>query len=217
MKALIYKELRLALHPTAVIFLGLGAMLLIPDYPYTISFIYTCLAVFFLFLSGRENRDLFFTACLPVTRGQMVKARCITVGLMEIAQIAVAGLFALLRLAVYPEGRENLAGMEPNMALFGFAFGLYAVFNTVYLPLVYGSNYKCGIPLALAGVAVAGYITLVEGGIQAVPALRQSLDTMDAAYAGIQGAVLAGGALLFALSWLWVSRLSQGRFERVDL
>ena len=35
MKALIYKEMRLVLHPTAVIFLGLGAMLLIPDYPYT--------------------------------------------------------------------------------------------------------------------------------------------------------------------------------------
>ena len=75
MKKLIYKELRLTVHPTMWLFLLLTAMLLIPSYPYYVAFFYMCLAAYFTFLSAREERDVYFTAMLPVTKADMVKAR----------------------------------------------------------------------------------------------------------------------------------------------
>ena len=38
MKKLLYKEIRLGMHPTNPLFLGLSAMLLIPNYPYYVIF-----------------------------------------------------------------------------------------------------------------------------------------------------------------------------------
>lgn len=68
MRQLLYKEFKLATHPTMYIFLLLSAMVLIPSYPYYVAFMYMCLAMFFTFLQGRETNDLFFTAMLPVRK-----------------------------------------------------------------------------------------------------------------------------------------------------
>ena len=62
MKNLMRKELVLAMHPASVLFLLLSAMLLIPNYPYYVICFYTCLGTFFICLTGRENRDIEFTA-----------------------------------------------------------------------------------------------------------------------------------------------------------
>ncbi|MDD4596245.1 MAG: hypothetical protein PHQ30_06030, partial [Candidatus Izemoplasmatales bacterium] len=68
MKNLLYKEFKLATHPTTYLFLSLGLMLLIPSYPGYVSFFYVSLSIFFIFLSGRENRDVFFTVSLPIRK-----------------------------------------------------------------------------------------------------------------------------------------------------
>ena len=73
MKALLFKEIRLALHPTTYLFMVIGAMLMIPSYPYYVAFVYTCLGIFFIFLSARENKDIIFTASLPVRKSDVVK------------------------------------------------------------------------------------------------------------------------------------------------
>lgn len=90
MKQLLYKEFKLALHPTAVIFLALSAMLLIPNYPYYVTFFYTCLGVFFICLNGRENRDIYYSMLLPIRKRQIVKARFLMVAALQLAQ-AVLG------------------------------------------------------------------------------------------------------------------------------
>ena len=51
MKELLKKEFTLALHPTGWLFLGLSAMVLIPNYPYYVIFFYTGLALFFTCLA----------------------------------------------------------------------------------------------------------------------------------------------------------------------
>ena len=61
---LLRKELRLAVHPTSWIFLGLSLMLLIPSYPYYVAFFYTGLGIFFTCLSARENQDISCSRCL---------------------------------------------------------------------------------------------------------------------------------------------------------
>lgn len=71
MKNLIYKEIKLALHPTAPLFLLLSTLLLIPNYPYEVVFFYTCLAVFFHCLSGRENHDIEYSLLLPIQKNRL--------------------------------------------------------------------------------------------------------------------------------------------------
>ena len=74
MKALLNKELRLCLHPTVFIYLGLVLMLLIPSYPYLVSCFFICNAIFFVFQQSRENGDALYTAMLPVSKAQAVRA-----------------------------------------------------------------------------------------------------------------------------------------------
>lgn len=217
MNNLLYKELRLALHPTTIVFLLLGALILIPNYPYMVTFFYTCLSIFFMFQMSRENNDLFFTACLPVARRDVVKARCVAVMLMELAQIAVSALFLLLRQAVYPPDMANLAGLEPNAALFGFSFGLFALFNAIYLPWVYKTGDKVGVPFVVASIAVGVYIVGIEVVIQIVPQLKRALDTMNPGDLVYQLSILAIGIAVWAISMIGVCRCSQKRFERVNL
>ena len=129
MKNLMRKELLLAMHPASMLFLLLSAMLLIPNYPYYVICFYTCLGTFFICLTGRENRDIEFTALLPVRKTDLVRARVFTVMLMQLAQLVIAVPFAVFSSRV---SAENLVGMDANTAFFGFALVLYGVFNLVF-------------------------------------------------------------------------------------
>ena len=66
MKALLYKQLRLVCHPMTPVFCLFGIMVIIPNYPYTIVFFYVTLGLFFSFLNMREQKDIYYSALLPV-------------------------------------------------------------------------------------------------------------------------------------------------------
>ena len=65
MKALLFKELRLAMHPICYVFIVLFPfMILIPSYPLGIGFIYvlTCYPILFLGANkGQQSNDLLFS------------------------------------------------------------------------------------------------------------------------------------------------------------
>ncbi len=216
MKHLLYKELRLAKHPTMFLFLLFSAMLLIPSYPYYVAFIYTCLSVFFVFLQGRENNDLSFTALLPVRKRDIVRARCLLVVLMQLAQVLVSLPCAIVGARINPLG-GNAAGIEANAAFFGLVLVMYALFNLLFLPAFYRTGYRVGRAFLFAGAAVLVYIVAAELLVQCVPALKASLDTFDPAMRGTRLFVLLLGAGLYAAGSLLACRLSERRFARVDL
>jgi hypothetical protein len=216
-KNLLVKELRLARHPTVFIFLFLGMMLLIPNYPYFVTFIYTCLSIFFIFLQGRENKDILFTVSLPVNKGDVVKARCLFIAAIEIAEILAAVPFAILGARINPSPAGNEVGIEANVAFFGLVFMMYAIFNLVFLPIVYRTAFKLGRALILASLATTLFIIGVEAAVRFVPVLNQALDTTDATRQVAQLPVLGGGLAIFVLSMLLAYRLSARRFARVDL
>ena len=72
---LLRKEWTLCLHPAALIMLGLSTLTLIPNYPYTVSFFYTTLGLFFIAQGARENHDVTFTLTLPVDKKAVVDGR----------------------------------------------------------------------------------------------------------------------------------------------
>ena len=149
MKTLLYKQLRLVCHPMTPVFCLFGFMVIIPNYPYTVIFFYVMLGLFFTFLNMREQKDLYYTALLPVPKRDAVKAGCLFTALIELLSLAVLVPCALLAVRLQP-GKDNLVGLDPNLALFAAGFLLYAVFNAVFLPSFYANGYKVGVAFVKA-------------------------------------------------------------------
>lgn len=215
MNNLVYKEFKLAVHPTSYIFLALSVMLFIPNYPYYVVFFYQTLGIFFTFLNGNATNDVFFTTLLPIRKRDAVKARLITVVIFELLQLVVSIPFAILRNLLIPA--ENAAGMEANLALFGLVFGMFGIFNLVFLPAFYKTAYKTGTPFLLACAAMTVFVVAAEAVIQLVPDLRTTLDTTSLAYLPQQSGVLVAGMALFALLTAVAYAQSVKRFEELDL
>lgn len=127
------KDLRLAAHPMMYVFALFGVMLLIPSYPYTVAFFYGLLGIFFTFLNGRENKDIYYCAVLPVTKREQVRARTWMVVAVELTELVLAVPFAVLSVHINPNG-TNFAGIDANVALFGAVLLIFGVFNAVFLP-----------------------------------------------------------------------------------
>ena len=212
---LLKKEFRLCLHPTAPLFLALAAMVLIPNYPYAVSFFYLTLGVFFICLTGRENHDVAFTAALPVSRKQIVEGRMLLVCCLEALDLLAVGLMLWVK---GPIGfTPNEAGMDANIALLGEGLIVFGLFNLIFFPRWYKDINKVGVPFLLASAAVFVYILLAIVSTYAIPFVRDCLDTQDPAFLK-EKLLFVGAALLFFAAATWLSaRLSVKRFENVDL
>lgn len=217
MKALLKKEFELCMHPTVLFFPFLVFLMLIPDYPYHVAFIYNCVTVFYIFITARENGDFHFTASLPVTRADMVKARCAAAAAVELAQILAAIPVAVLNGVIYHGYSVNRAGTEANMALFGSVLIMYSVFNIIFIPGCYKSLRRIGFYMAAAGSAGLVYIAASEAAISLIPALKRCLDTTDPAHIPEQAAVLAAGVIIYAASMAACVHFGARNFEKVDL
>ncbi len=215
MKNLIYKELKLSVHPTCYLFLPLAAMLLIPSYPYYVAFFYQTLGVFFIFLNGNVTNDIFFTVLLPIRKRDAVKARFYTVILFELLQVIVSIPFAILRYRILPI--ENPAGMEANIAFFGLVLMMFGIFNITFLPMFYRTAYKPGTPYLVSCIAMTVFVGLSEALINIIPTWKSALDTANAAYFPQQSLVFIVGILLFALLTAVAYGRSVQHFEKLDL
>lgn len=214
MKNLLYKELRLALHPTTPIFLLLSAMLLIPNYPYYVIFFYTTLGLFFITINGRENHDLLYSMLLPIPKREIVRTRILLAVLIELAQVLLAIPFALLRYRINPE--QNAAGSEANLAFFGVALLLLGLFNLVFFPRYYRDTNRVGIPFLQGVVVFAAGMGLAETA-SFLPVGRDWFNTFDPAFLPEKLGILAAGAAAFALL-TWLAACSSVRaFETLDL
>lgn len=171
MKNLTKKEFILSMHPTAIIFLALSMMLVIPNYPYYVTFFYTGLAVFFTSLNGRENNDIYYTLSLPVPKRSIVKARFSFVILLELIQMIIAIPFAIIRQNMPLPG--NQVGMDANIAFFGLSFILLGLFNYVFFSIYYKDVTKVGKAFTFSSIAVFIYIIIAESCAHAVPFFKK--------------------------------------------
>jgi hypothetical protein len=215
MTNLLHKEFKLSVHPTSYLFLPLALMIMIPNYPYYVAFFYQTLGIFFTFLNGNTNNDVYFTALLPIRKRDAVTARIYTVIIFELLQIIVSIPFAILRNTLIP--MENAAGMEANAALFGLVFVMFGIFNVIFLPMFYQTAYKTGLPFVIACSAMTVYAILAEVIIHVVPGWSAVLDTTSTTYLPQHLAVLLGGVVLFALLTALAHSQSVKNFEKLDL
>ncbi len=215
MRDLFHKELKLALHPTTYLFVLFGAMLIIPNYSYYVAYFYVSLGMFFICLSGRENRDIPFSVLLPVRKRDIVTARMLLAVLVELLQLVISIPFALLR-GRMPVG-PNAAGLDANLALFGSVLALFGVFNLVFFTRYYKAPDKVGKAFLWGCVAEGVYVAVAEACVHAVPWVKQVLDTPDPQHLGPKLIVLAAGAAVYAALTLFAWKRAQKSFEKLDL
>jgi len=214
MTALLSKQLRLNCHPMTLVFLLAGVFLLIPSYPYTVSFFYVTLGIFFMFQNAREQRDADFCAILPIRKRDGVKAACLFTVLVEVTAAVLAIPFAVLSAHINPIG-TNQAGMDANASLFALALILMGLFNRIFLPGFFKTGYKVGGPFLKASVVMT-LVVICDIVLPHLPGLEW-LDRTDAVSCARQLPLLAAGAILFAALSLWAYRRSAALYEKVDL
>ena len=210
---LLYKELRLAAHPNLFVFTLLGVLVIVPAYPYGMVFLFGCLAPYLTFMYGRETNDIYYTALLPVKKRDIVKSKCTLIVVAQMAQLLISLPFAVLRLYVLPTG--NPAGIEANVAYYGFGFIVYAIFNFVFLTQFFKTAYKVGKAFLLA-IIPASLVVIVMEVIIHIPGFTW-LDSTAADAMLRQAPILVAGVLVYAIGIIVAYFAAANKFEGVDL
>ena len=226
MKALIYKELKLSMHPVCYIFVALfPLMILIPNYPLGIGFIYvlTCYPILFLGANkGQQSNDLLYSTLLPVRKKDIVLARIFTVILMQVAFMAIMS-------ALYPaavsfhnivatSGSDDFGKQFPGLGLNSYALVLafaiigYAIADLIFFPIYY----KRGRSIVMSTLfTILGFVVYIGFTTIALPFIP-GLEILNDLHIGIQLGILGGAILLsFALHYV-VYKVSSKRLEMVD-
>jgi hypothetical protein len=212
MKSLLYKEFHLAIHPLFYLMPLFGALLLIPEWTYFIALMYFFwMTVPNIFSIGKAQNDIGFCTMMPVRRSDIVKARILSIVILETLQIIVAVVFAVINLAIYPKGNFLL---DTNMTFIGCVFIMYGVYNIVFFPMFYKTAYKIGAPVIAAISASVLFAAGVELLLIFVPVLK-IFDGKEHMLAQLP--VLAGGIIVFILLNIAAFKISSKRFINVDL
>lgn len=226
MKALIYKEMRLSMHPICYIFIVLfPLMILIPSYPLGIGFIYvlTCYPILFLGANkGQQSNDLLYSTLLPVRKKDIVMARIFTVIFMQVAFIAfLSALYPLARFinaSIAQSGANPKEFVVPGLGFDSFVLLLaiaiigYAIADLIFFPIYYkkGKSIVMSTLFTILGFVV--YIGVFTIGLPFIP----GLEFLNNLHIGIQFGVLAGALLVSFALHLVVYKISSKRLEKVD-
>lgn len=226
MKALLFKELRLAMHPICYVFVALFPfMILIPSYPIGIGFIYilTCYPILFLGANkGQQSNDLLYSVLLPVRKKDVVLARIMTVILMQVAFILLSSaLFPLARVintlvaetASTPEQLKVPGlGLDSYVLLLAIAIIGYAIADLIFFPIYYKKGKSIVMSTLFTILGFVAYICIVTIGLPYVP----GLEIMNNMHIGIQFVILGGAILISFLLHFVVYKASSKRLEKVD-
>lgn len=210
---LLYKELKLAAHPNLFIFTLLGVLVIVPAYPYGMVFMFGCLGPYITFMYGRETNDIYYTALLPVKKKDTVKAKCLLLVLAQMTQLLISLPFAFLRVNILPGG--NPAGIEANIAYYGFGFITYAIFNFIFLTQFFKTAYKAGKAFLMA-IIPAFFVVVIMEVLVHFPGF-QWLDSVALDAMLNQLPILVMGIVIYIVAVIAAYNLSAKRFERVDL
>ena len=227
MKALLYKEFKLAMHPICYVFIfAFPLMILIPSYPIAIGFIYilSCYPVLFLGANkGQQSNDLLYSTLLPVRKKDIVLARIITVIIMQATFMLLTS--ALVPLAYYIQNNIQASGEtveNAGLGLNGFVSTLaivvvgYALADLIFFPIYYknGKSIVMSTLFTIFGFVV--YISILTIAFPYIPGFEGYVNALANVNIGIQFIYLAGAIVISFLLHLLVYKISSKRLEQVD-
>ena len=179
MKKLLYKEIVLCTNIQIILFTIFATFVLIPSWPPAIAFVYPLSGIMALFPTGLANKDMEYTSLLPIKKTDIVKAKALYLGAIELTVILLAAIASLVRFFLYPtpvDPDEAIYFMatRPSFSLFGFAFMSFGVMNIVLLSLYYRDPYKRITGPSLVSLLVCVVLLTVGSLVIAfVPMLRE--------------------------------------------
>ena len=225
MKALLYKEFKLAMHPVCYTFILLfPLMILIPSYPIAIGFIYvlSCYPILFLGANkGQQSNDLLFSTLMPVRKKDIVLARIITVAAMQFSFIAI--MSALLPLAIYMRSTVDPSSPNVGLDIEGYVSVLaisllgYAIADIIFFPIYY----KKGKSIVMSTLfTIIGFVVYLLVFTIVIPVIPGSgawyTNILCHSGLGIQFAILGVTLALYALIHYFVYKISSKELEIVD-
>ena len=222
MKALLYKEFKLAMHPICYVFIVLfPMMILIPSYPLGVGFIYvlSCYPILFLGANkGQQSNDLLFSTLLPVRKKDIVLARIITVIFMQVAFMLIMSALwpvALMITSNIPDYVPAGLGLDAFISVLGIAIIGYAVADLIFFPIYYkhGKSIVMSTLLTLLGFIV--YLGAFTVALPFIPATKVIGDILSGPI-WVQLIILFSAIFVsFGLHCL-VYKISAKRLEQVD-
>ncbi len=222
MKALLYKEFKLAMHPICYVFIFLFPfMMLIPSYPLGIGFIYilSCYPILFLGANkGQQSNDLLFSTLLPVRKKDIVLARIITVAIMQLAfMLILTALFPLASIIHQSIPGEEIPGLglDAFVSVLAIAIIGYSIADIIFFPIYYkhGKSIVMSTLLTILGFVV--YIGIFTIGLPFIPGLEWYKDTLSGPI-WIQFIVLGISLIIYTLLHFIIYKVSSKELEQVD-
>ena len=229
MKALLYKEFKLAMHPVCYVFIvAFPFMLLVPSYPIGVGFIYliSCYPILFLGANkGQQSNDLLFSTLLPVRKKDIVLARIITVLCLQV-------VYMLLMSALYPVAgmvQKNIAeaaaesgvqgstipglGLDAFVSMLGIAVFGFAVADLIFFPIYYKKGKSIVMSTIFTIIGFAAYLAFFT---VAMPYISDGYRAFLSGNIGIQFGILAGSIVISGLLHFAVYQISAKRLQNVD-
>ena len=217
MKNLIYKELRLALPLLTFLFLGFTIMTFIPGYPILCGVFFVCFGIFQSYQFVREDNDILYTVLLPVKKADAVKSKYAAAVVLEMVAFVLLAVFTGIRMAFLADAPAyvNNALMGANPVFLAFALLIFLAFNVVFIGGFFRTAYRFGKPFVFFVVINFAIITAAEV-LHHVPGLEW-MNTLDFRHMDRQIPALLAAVILYGLGTAVSCKISQRRFEKIDL
>ena len=230
MKALLYKELKLAMHPICYLFIVLFPfMILIPSYPIAIGFIYvlSCYPILFLGANkGQQSNDLLFSTLLPVRKKDIVLARIFTVAFMHFVFIAIMSallpLALLINKSIVVEGEATSQITVPGIGFDGYVSILaivligFSIADLIFFPIYYKNGRSIVKSTLFTILGFVLYIGLFTIGLPYIPGCEWYLKILSGSGLGVQFIILGVALAIYVGLHYLVYRVSSKRLEMVD-
>ncbi len=229
MKALLYKEFKLAMHPICYLFICVfPLMVLIPSYPLGIGFIYvlTCYPILFLGANkGQQSNDLLYSTLLPIRKKDIVLARIVTVITMQVAFMLI--MSCLYPLALYfhemialdPKADIEIPGfgLEGYVTVLGIAIIGFALADLIFFPIYYKNGKSIVMSTLFTILGFVVYIGVFTIGLPYIPFLAPVMEVFNTfRYLWAQFAFLGVAIVISFLIHCIVYKVAAKRLEQVD-
>ena len=220
MKALLYKEFKLAMHPVCYIFIALfPCMILIPSYPLAIGFIYvlSCYPILFLGANkGQQSNDLLYSTLLPIRKKDIVKARIFTVAIMQFAYILI--MCALLPLAMFSHqaSPDTGLGIKGFVSLIGIALIGFSLADLIYFSVYYKNGKSIVMSTLLTILGFILYLAVFTIVLCYIPGLEWYKGFLQESGIGYQFIVLGVSLVVYVVLHYLVYKVASKELEQVD-
>jgi len=206
MKNLIYKELKLSIHPACYLFATVLTILfsLTPGFGPSIALFYCVISFPFMLIGaskGKSTNDIYYSVLLPIRKRDIVKGKMFSFVFLELITLASTLIGCLINFYLLNKGKaaETVSGL--GFETFGTLVGLgligYGVVNIIFFIMYFKNAASITLPTIISCI----FMVLFMGGLGiALPTIlsRTQLATWDKFTSFTAQGIEAGiGAIIF--------------------